>query len=136
MHLAAALAKPRTRALLATLLFLITWFLGAGALIGEFEVEEGPFALCVFAIACVLWWISYRISLSANGRGATLGFIALGMWTLNLVGALLVAFHQYVADPMFWTFVAMVALLVVGIALSDKPSPSPKDGLNPDSTQR
>ncbi len=136
MHLPAALAKPRTRALLATLLFLITWFLGTGALLGEFEMDEGVFAVCVFAIACALWWISYRITLSANGRGATLGFIALGVWMLNLVGALLVAFHQYVGNPIFWTFVAMVALLVVGIALSDKPSASRKVMSSPDSAQR
>lgn len=122
MQFPSAFSSPGVRAKLATLLFLIAWPLGSIALMGVLEVEAGLPGLSAFAIACALWWGSYRISLSAGGRGVTLGFIALGMWMLALVGALLINFHDYVRNGFFWASTLLLSLLVAAVALSDAPS--------------
>ena len=83
-------------------------------------------AACIFAIACALWWISYRVCRSVNGQGMTLGFLTLGLWMLHLVGALFFDFHRYVADLFFWTSTAIFLLLIILVALSDPPSIHPK----------
>ena len=126
MNLPAFLKTPGVRAKLATLLFLISLVFGNIALIGGFEDEGGIPAACVFAIVCVLWWISYRMSCSANRRGMTLGFVALGLWILNLAGALVSDFHHYVVDHFFWVTTAVLLALVVAIALSEAASDGPR----------
>jgi hypothetical protein len=63
MSLQATVASQGVRAKLATLLFLIALLLGNGALIGGLEKDGGTFFAGLFAVACVLWWISFRISL-------------------------------------------------------------------------
>ena len=91
----------RARARLALLLFLITWLLGSVALRIGLDLGADLPAAGIFGVACVLWWISYKISDSAEGRGMMLGFVALGFWMLNLIAALVFAFHHNVADLVF-----------------------------------
>ena len=99
MHFPALNLSTRARGLLALLLFLIAWLLGNVGLIAGFEKEAKALGAATFAMACVLWWISYKISCSANGRGITLGVVALSVWMLNLVGGVLLNFHYWIAAP-------------------------------------
>lgn len=132
MSLPVSETNPGMRAKLATLLFLIALLLGNGALIGGLEKEGGLFSAGASAIACVLWWISYRISRSVNGRGMTLGFVALGLGILGLACPLALDFHHYVVDHVFWATTAILVVLVAAIALSDTPSDRPKTSPSPD----
>jgi len=132
VHLSAVVFSPTVRARLAVLLFFVAWFLGAAALNGGLKLRAEARAACTFAIACVLWWISYRICYSVNGRGLALGFLTLGLWLLNLVGALFFNFHRYVADLFFWTSTAIFLLLIILVALSDPPSMGRKTSPGPD----
>jgi|GEM_PF-2231692 len=128
VHVPVVVLTPRVRAKLAILLFLIAWVLGAVALTGGFESGADLPAACVFAIACGLWWTAYKLCQKSGGRGLTLGLIALGMWMLNLSGALLLDFRHYVDSLLFWVATAIVLFLIAGIALSKPPSegsPSP-----------
>jgi hypothetical protein len=54
--------------------------------------------------------LASRVLASANGRGMTLGFVALGLWILNLIGALVFAFRHSIGDRFFW---ASAAILLV-----------------------
>jgi hypothetical protein len=76
MGLQATAMSQGVRAKLATLLFLIALLFGNTSLIAGLEMEGGLPAACIFALVCLVWWISYRISRSANGRGMTLGLVA------------------------------------------------------------
>jgi hypothetical protein len=114
------------------LLFFVAWFLGTAALRGGLEIGAKVRDACIFAIACVLWWISYRVCRSASGRGMTIGFLTLGLWMLNLLGALFFDFHHYFADLFFWTSTAIFLLLIMLVALSDPPSIRPKASPSPD----
>jgi hypothetical protein len=61
-----------------------------------------------------------------------LGFLTLGLWLLNLVGALFFDFRRYVSDLFFWTSTAIFLLLIVLVALSDPPSTRRTTSPNPD----
>jgi hypothetical protein len=125
----ATVLTSRAQARLATLLFLIAWILGAVALTAGFESGSDLPAACIFAIACGIWWISYKVCQKADGRGLNLGLVALGMWILNLTGALFLDFRHYVADLLFWVATAIVLFLITAVALSkprsESSSPSP-----------
>jgi hypothetical protein len=49
----------------------------------------------------------------------TLGLVALGIWMLNLIGALVLAFRHSVAVPFFWAATAIFLLLIMAFAISD-----------------
>jgi hypothetical protein len=132
MSLETGVTSQGVRAKLATLLFLIALLFGNTSLIAGLEMESGLPAACVFAVVCLVWWISFRISRSANGRGMTLGFVALGLWILNLAGALVVDFHHYIGDHFFWASSAALLVLIAAIALRDTPSDVPKTSPSPD----
>jgi hypothetical protein len=132
VRLSAVVFSPTVRARLAVLLFFVAWFLGTAALSGGLKLGAEMRAAYIFAIACVLWWISYRICLSVKGRGITLGFLTLGLWMLHLVGAFFFDFHRYVADLFFWTSTAIFLLLILLVALSDPPSVRPRASPSPD----
>ena len=132
MHFPAVVLTSKARALLAVLLFLVAWFFGNGALILGLEMEEGVFAACVFAFACGLWWTSYKISRSAHGKGMTLGLVALGIWMLNLIGALVFAFRHSVANPFFWVATAIFSFLITAFAVSDVRPNLSKSASSPD----
>ena len=132
MRLSAVVFRPAVRARLAVLLFFVAWFLGTAALSGGLKLGAEMRAAYIFAIACVLWWISYRICLSVNGRGIKLGFLTLGLWMLHLVGAFFFDSHRYVADLFFWTSTAIFLLLILLVALSDPPSAGSRASSSPD----
>lgn len=132
MRLSAVVFSPAVRARLAVLLFFVAWFLGTAALSGGLKLRAEMRAAYIFAIACVLWWISYRICLSVNGRGIKLGFLTLGLWMLHLVGAFFFDSHRYVADLFFWTSTAIFLLLILLVALSDPPSAGSRASSSPD----
>jgi hypothetical protein len=132
MHLPALNLSVRERALLALLLFLIAWLLGNVGLIVGFELGARAPAVMVFVIACLLWWISYRISRSAEGRGMKLGFVALSVWMLGLLGELFLNFHDCIADPFFWVATTIFLLLVTAFAVSEAAPSSPKASSSPD----
>jgi hypothetical protein len=132
MHLPAVTLTPKARALLAALLFVVAWFLGVAAMrVGFNGITDVP-ATCMFAVACGLWGTAYKISRSANSKGITLGFVALGLWMLNLIGALVFDFRHYVADFFFWASTAIFLLLITAVALFDKPSDRPRTSPTPD----
>ena len=119
MHLPALNLSTRARGLLALLLFLVAWLLGNVGLIAGFEKEAKVLGTATFATACLLWWISYKISCSANGRGITLGVAALSVWMLNLVVGLVFNFHYWIVDSFFWVSTAIFLLLVIALVVSE-----------------
>jgi hypothetical protein len=126
MELPTIASNPGVRSKMVTLLFLVAWLLGCGGLTKGFEHDADVQGACVFAIACGLWWISYKISLSANSRGTTLGAIALGIWMLNLTGMLVVDFHHSVTRFLFWACTGVFLILITAVAFRDKPSVWPE----------
>jgi hypothetical protein len=132
MHFPAVVLTSRARALLATLLFLVAWLFGNGALIIGLNGGADMFGVSGFAAASALWWASYKISRSANGRGMTLGVVALTVWMLSLLGALVSAFRHYVADIFFWASTAIFLVLVTAVALSKAMPGCPKVSPSPD----
>ncbi len=132
MHLPALKLRERERGLLALLLFLIAWLLGNVSLIGIFELEAKVPATTTFLVACALWWISYKMSRSANGRGITLGVVALSVWMLSLVGGLLLNFHYWIADPFFWISTAIFLLLITALVVSEVALGPTKTASSPD----
>jgi len=132
MHLPALNLSTRARGLLALLLFLIAWLLGTVGLIVVFELEAKIPATTTFLIACMRWWISYKLSRSANGRGLMLGVVALSVWMLNLVGGLLLNFHYWIADSFFWVSTAMFLLLITALVVSEVAPNHPRAASSPD----
>jgi hypothetical protein len=98
------------------LLFLIAWLLGVGSMHAGFEIEAEVPATCIFALACGVWWLGYKLSRSANGKGMTVGVVALGLWTLNLTVVLFVDFHHTVTNVFFWASTATFLILIAAIA--------------------
>jgi len=119
MHAPSVVLTPRARGLIAVSLFLIAWWLGTASVIGAYELEGPILFSCTFALAALLWRISYRISRSVNGRGMTLGAIVLSLWMLSLSAALLIDFRHFVRDPFFWTSSTILLVLVAALAVSD-----------------
>ena len=68
MGLQATAMSQGVRGKLATLLFLIALLFGNTSLIAGLERGGGLPAAGIFALVCLVWWISFRISRSANGR--------------------------------------------------------------------
>jgi hypothetical protein len=132
MHLLALNLSTRARGLLALLLFLVAWLLGNVGLIAGFEKEAKVPGAAIFAMACVLWWVSYKISRSANGRGITLGVAGLSVWMLNLVVGLAFNFHYWIADSFFWVSTAIFLLLVTALVVSEAAPNHPKATSTPD----
>jgi len=132
MQFPAIVLSSGVRVKLATLLFLVAWLFGSAALTGGFESGANFAGACIFAIACGLWWVAYRTCVSANGKGMTLGLVALGLWMLNLGGMLLVDFHHAVTGFLFWASAAVLLLLVTAVALSDTPSDTQRASPSPD----
>jgi hypothetical protein len=118
------------RTLLTVLLFLVAWLLGYAAMKGGFDGGQDVSASCGFAVACGLWWLAFKMSRSANGRGTTLGFVVLGLWMLNLIGAL-VFVHHYAGGLFFWISTVLFLLLIAAVALFDKPSGRPRSSPTP-----
>jgi hypothetical protein len=132
MHLTALNLSERARGLLALLIFLIAWLLGNLGLIAGFEKEAKVPGAVIFSTACVLWWIAYKISRSANGRGITLGVVALSVWMLNLVFGLFLNFHYWIADSFFWVSTTMFLVLTTALVVSEATPSRPRAASSPD----
>ncbi len=107
---------------LAVPIFCVSWLIGNVALIVGLNGAGGTIpAVCGFTIACVIWWGGYRLGGMKRPIGTAIGFLAIGIWMLNLVGAIVFAFHHYAADPFFWCSTITLFLLIVAMALSKVP---------------
>jgi uncharacterized membrane protein YhaH (DUF805 family) len=98
-------------------IFVLAWLIGNFALIAGFEgaqglMEDAP-VLCVFAVACGVWWWAFRVSRFRN-RG---GFIVLALWMLSLIVPLL-DFRRCVRDPFFWGSAIMLTFLAGSAAFA------------------
>lgn len=107
---------------LAVGLFCIAWLVGSIALIIGLNGDAGEIpAIVIFAIACVLWWGAYKVRGKRGQPGNAVGFLALAIWILNLLGALVFDSHQYVTDLFFWVSAAMLLLLIISASFSKTP---------------
>jgi hypothetical protein len=61
-----------------------------------------------------------------QGHDAWHRIVALGLWILNVAGALAFDFHHLIVDHFFWASAAILLVLIAAIALSDTPSAVPK----------
>jgi len=105
---------------LAVWIFCIAWLIGNIALIIGLNGAGGEVpAICGFVIACAAWWLGYRLGGMKGRIGATVGLLAIGIWTLNLLGALTFAFRHYVADFFFWASAIALLALIFSITFSE-----------------
>ena len=97
-------------------IFFIAWWIGSGALIGGLKAAEGFAgnlgAGCVFAVACTMWWVAYKLS----NFSSRFGFVVIALWLFGLLSALL-DFRYYVTKPFFWASGGMLLALIVGAAI-------------------
>ena len=93
-------------------IFVAVWWFGAVSMIGGLEMAEGFWgvftAICAFAVACVAWWGTDKLS----GYRSDGGFIVIALWMLGPISALL-DFRFYVASPFFWTSSSMLVTLIL-----------------------
>lgn len=107
---------------LALWMFCTAWLVGSIALIIGLNGDAGEIpAICIFAIACVMWWGAYRVRGKRGQPANAIGFLALAIWILNLLGAFVFDSRQYVTDLFFWASAAMLLLLIISASLSKTP---------------
>jgi len=97
-------------------IFVLAWLISAPALLMGLNgggASQTGFAICMFWIACGLWFWAQRL----RGKSAG-GFLVVGFWLLNLIGAALSDFHHYIKDVFFLISVATVFFLIAAAALS------------------
>jgi O-antigen ligase len=103
---------------LAVWMSCIAWLVGSIALIIGLYGDAGEIpAICIFAIACLLWWGAYKVRGKRGQPGNAIGFLALAIWILNLLGAFVFDFHHYVTDVFFWASIVMLLLLIISAAV-------------------
>lgn len=99
---------------LAVSMFCIAWLVGSIALIIGLNGDAGEIpAVCIFAIACLMWWGAYKVRGRRGQPGNAIGFLALAIWILNLLGAFVFDFHHYATDLFFWASMVMLLLLII-----------------------
>jgi hypothetical protein len=109
---------------LAGWMFGIAWLIGNISLIVGLNGAGGQFpAVCGFSIACGTWWGAFRLGGMRTRAVSAVGLLAIGIWTLNLLGAMVFAFHHYVADLFFWASTAALVVLIVATAFSNVSHP-------------
>ena len=105
---------------LGILVLFIAWLFGNVTLIAGFDGEQNEVpAAGVFILACVTWWIGYRMGGTKSRLGNAIGWIGLGLWMLNVLGIALALISAHrIAD--FFLEVAALALvaLIVAVALT------------------
>jgi hypothetical protein len=107
---------------LAVGMFCIAWLLGTIALIVGLNGDAGEIpAIFLFAIACALWRGAYKLRGRKRHPGNAIGFLALAIWVVNLMGAFAFDFHRYLTDLFFWTSVAILLLLIVTTTVFENP---------------
>jgi len=99
-------------------IFFISWWIGAAALIGGLERAEGPTATLeasfAFVLASGMWYMAYRLS----GHRSRAGLVVIALWGLILLGAFL-DLGYYAKKSFFWTSIVLLAALVVTAAVSE-----------------
>ena len=99
-------------------IFFISWWIGAAALIGGLERAEGLAATLgasfAFALASGMWYLAYRLS----GYRSRAGLVVIALWGLILLGAFL-DLGYYAKKPFFWISIALLAALVVRAGISE-----------------
>ena len=99
---------------LAVWMFCIAWLVGSIALIIGLDGDAGEIpAICIFAVACLMWWGAYKVRGKRGQPGNAIGFLALAIWILNLLGAFVFDFHHYVTDLFSWASIVMLLLLII-----------------------
>lgn len=107
---------------LAIWIFFIAWLIGGVALkIGLNGLEGERPGICLFVIACVTWWVAYRLGGRKSRAGIVVGFLAISVWTLSLGGSIVFLFHDYITDFFFWASTVTLSLLIMAVALSEAP---------------
>lgn len=98
------------------------WLLGTVALIIGLNGDAGEIpAICIFALACVMWRAAYQLRGRKRQPGNAIGFLALAIWIVNLLGAFAFDFHHYVNDLFFWASAATLLLLIIATAVFGPP---------------
>jgi len=98
----------------------IAWLVGSIALIIGLHGGSGEIAaMCLFAIACLLWRGAYKLRGKKHYPSEAIGFLALAIWIVNLLGALAFDFHHYVTDFFFWASTATLMILIITALTSD-----------------
>lgn len=111
-------ADPRT----AVSVFCVAWLVGSIALIIGLHGDAGEIpAIFVFAIACVMWRGAYKLRGRKSQPADAIGFLALAIWIVNLIGAFVFDFHYYLTDFFFWASTATVLVLISVTALTSGP---------------
>jgi hypothetical protein len=104
-------------------LFCVAWLVGSLALIIGLQGDTGEIpAICIFAIACVMWRGAYKLRGRKSQPGNAIGFLALAIWIANLLGAFVFDFHHYVTDFFFWASAATLLLLIIATVLTIGPA--------------
>ena len=103
---------------LAVWMFCIAWLVGSIALIIGLNGDAGEIpAICIFAIACFMWWAAYKVRGKRGQSSNAIGFLALAIWIFNLLGAFVFDFHHYATDLFFWASIVMLVLLIISAAV-------------------
>jgi hypothetical protein len=103
---------------LAVWMFCVAWLVGSIALIIGLNGDTGEIpAIFIFAIACVMWRGAYKLRGRKRNPGNAIGFLALAIWIVNLLGAFAFDYHRYVTDLFFWTSAATLLLLILTATL-------------------
>lgn len=100
----------------------MAWLLGTVALIIGLNGDAGEIpAICIFALACLMWRAAYKLRGRKRQPGNSIGFLALAIWIVNLLGAFALDFHHYVNDLFFWASAAALLLLIIATAVFGPP---------------
>ena len=103
-------------------MFCAAWLVGSMALIIGLNGDAGEIpAIFLFAIACVMWRGAYKLRGRKRNPGNAIGFLALAIWIVNLVGAFAFDYHRYVTDFFFWASMAMLLLLIIATTAFERP---------------
>src|SRR5712692_9944819 len=106
-------------------IFILAWLMGNFALIAGLNADglwENGVTIGIFAIVCAVWWGAFRLGRAKPWVRDTAGLMVIALWALHLLGAILFYFDHYIPDTFFWASAAMLLLLVVSVALSERPS--------------
>lgn len=116
------LPSVKDRSRLGALTFCIAWLIGNIALLIGFNGGKGEIpAIGMFVFACVAWWVGYRLGGSKTRLGSALGFLALAIWILNFLGALVGYFKYYSTDLFFWAAASTLLILIMMVGTSKAP---------------
>jgi hypothetical protein len=103
---------------LIILVCVVVWFLGEAALGGGISgVDSHGLLIAVFAGACALLWAAARFS-AGNSTVSTVVFVVIGLWALKLGIALFADFRGSISSGVFWSFAAVLAILVIALGLA------------------